>query len=56
MRSSLCQACTGIEDIEAAIQVLEANDWNLLDSVNAVMSHLGSQSLPSEGSPGKAGR
>jgi len=45
------QACTGIEDIEAAIQVLEANDWNLLDSVNAVMSHLGSQSLPSEGSP-----
>jgi len=42
------QACTGIEDIESAIEILEANNWNLLDSINAVMPHLGSQSLPSE--------
>ena len=47
------QACTGIEDIESAIEILEANNWNLLDSINAVMPHLGSQSLPSEDGPGK---
>lgn len=45
------QACTGIEDVESAIQILEANNWNLLDSINAVMPHLGSQSLPSEDRP-----
>lgn len=45
------QACTGIEDIESAIEILEANNWNLLDSINAVMPHLGSQSLPSEDRP-----
>ncbi|CAH1774832.1 unnamed protein product, partial [Owenia fusiformis] len=42
------QGITGIENYEECIAVLEQNDWDLMAGVNSVMSHLGSQSLPSD--------